>query len=112
MAKSSKKEKETSAVPAVRDECPKETLDEIWQNNPIIIRQYLDIRRDYDQLCTEVEYILRKQVINCEIEISSISSRAKTLNSFLEKIQRKNYDNSFEQLTDLAGVRVVLTCPQ
>lgn len=65
------------------------------------------MRRDYEQLCTEVEYILRKRIIDQGIEVSSVTSRAKTLNSFLEKLQRKHYDAPFDQLTDLAGTRVV-----
>ena len=83
------------------------TADDVWERNPEIIKRFFNIRRDYEQLCTEVEYILRKKIIDRNIETSSISSRAKTLNSFLEKLQRKHYDNPFEQLTDLAGVRVV-----
>jgi ppGpp synthetase/RelA/SpoT-type nucleotidyltranferase len=51
--------------------------------------------------------ILRKRILDRGIETSLISSRTKTLNSFLEKLQRKNYDKPFEQLTDFAGVRVV-----
>lgn len=65
------------------------------------------MRRDYEQLCAEVEYILRKRIADRGIETSSITSRAKTLNSFLEKLQRKHYESPFEQLTDLAGARVV-----
>lgn len=81
--------------------------DDIWHRNPEIIKQYLELRRDYEQLCTEVEYILRKRIADQNIETSSISSRAKTLNSFLEKMQRKHYEAPFDQLTDLAGTRVV-----
>ena len=81
--------------------------DDIWRQNPELIRQFLGIRHDYEQLCAEVEYILRKKIAGQNIETSSITSRAKTLNSFLEKLQRKHYDAPFTQLTDLAGVRVV-----
>jgi ppGpp synthetase/RelA/SpoT-type nucleotidyltranferase len=83
------------------------TADDFWQRDPALIKRFLDVRRDYEHLCAEVEYILRKLVSANGIETSSISSRAKTLNSFLEKLQRKHYENPFDQLTDLAGVRVV-----
>jgi putative GTP pyrophosphokinase len=83
------------------------TPDDIWQRNPEVIKQFLHVRRDYEQLCAEVEYILRKRITDQAIETSAISSRAKTLNSFLEKLQRKQYDSPFDRLTDLAGVRVV-----
>jgi ppGpp synthetase/RelA/SpoT-type nucleotidyltranferase len=86
---------------------PTRTPDEIWQRNPEIIKQFLQVRRDYEHLCAEIEYILRKRIADRAIETASISSRAKTLNSFLEKLQRKHYDDPFGRLTDLAGARVV-----
>lgn len=38
------------------------TPDDIWQRNPEIIKRFLHVRRDYEQLCAEVEYILRKRI--------------------------------------------------
>lgn len=78
-----------------------------WKRDPEIIKRFLSVRRDYEQLCAEVEYILRKRVSEHAIETASITSRAKTLDSFLEKLQRKNYGDPFDELTDLAGVRTV-----
>jgi putative GTP pyrophosphokinase len=85
----------------------KESPDEIWKRDPETIRRFLDARRDNEQLCAEVEYILRKKMAEHKIETSAVTSRAKTLNSFLEKLQRKHYEMPFEQITDLAGTRVV-----
>jgi len=65
------------------------------------------VNPDYQQLCTEIEYILKKRVKENNIEFSSLTSRAKTLNSFLEKIDRKHYKEPFQEITDFAGVRVV-----
>lgn len=62
---------------------------------------------EYQQLCTEVEYILRKKISSAGIETSFIGSRAKTLNSFMEKLKRKDYTEPFTQVTDFAGARVV-----
>jgi putative GTP pyrophosphokinase len=84
-----------------------ETVDHIWRRSPEIIKRFLDLRRDHEQLCAEVEYILRKKLAEQTIEVSAVNSRAKTLNSFLQKLQRKGYENPFEQITDLAGSRVV-----
>jgi len=83
------------------------TPDEAWVREPETVRRYLAVRGDYEQLCTEVEYILRKKIAERKIETAAITSRAKTLNSFLEKLQRKHYSNPFTEITDLAGVRVV-----
>jgi len=93
-------EKKATASPSVR-------IDDMWTKNPAIIKKFLDARPEFEQLCTEVEYILKKKVSAAHIETSFLGSRAKTLNSFLEKLNRKNYTDPFNQLDDLAGVRVV-----
>ncbi len=82
-------------------------MDDVWQRNPELIKRFLEVRPGYELLCAEVDYILRKRITDSGIEKSSITSRAKSLNSFLNKLQRKHYDSPFEQVTDLAGVRVV-----
>jgi putative GTP pyrophosphokinase len=80
-----------------------------WEKYPGLIRLFLEQLSDYEQLCDEVAYILRKKLKKANIETASITSRAKTLNSFLEKVMsgRKKYDSPFEQITDFAGARVV-----
>ena len=82
-------------------------IDGMWQQKPEIIKQFIDQRPDYEKLCAEAAYILNRHLNNAKIEFSAITHRAKTLNSFLEKIQRKIYDNPIEEITDFAGVRVV-----
>jgi len=83
------------------------SAEDLWKSDPEIIRQFLDVRHEYEQLCAEVEYILKKKISHQKIETSFIGSRAKTLNSFVEKLQRKSYGNPLKELTDLAGARVV-----
>jgi putative GTP pyrophosphokinase len=78
-----------------------------WTENPDLIRKFVERRPDYEQLCDEVQYILRKRLSQRGVEISTVSSRAKTLTSFLEKIQRKSYANALKDISDFAGVRVV-----
>ena len=82
-------------------------LDSIWYENPMLIKQFIEQRADYEALYAEVVYILTKRLKNYRIEYSIVSGRAKTLSSFLDKIQRKNYLNPFEDIKDLAAVRVV-----
>jgi ppGpp synthetase/RelA/SpoT-type nucleotidyltranferase len=86
---------------------PWESVEDIWQRSPETVRRFLDLRRDNEQLCAEIEYILRKKLAKQAIETSAVMSRAKTLNSFLEKLQRKQYSQPLEEITDLAGARVV-----
>jgi ppGpp synthetase/RelA/SpoT-type nucleotidyltranferase len=50
---------------------------------------------------------MRKLIASKGIDVAHTTSRAKTLNSFLEKLSRKSYGNPFDEITDLAGVRVV-----
>jgi putative GTP pyrophosphokinase len=82
-------------------------LDGMWLKKPEIIKQFIDQRSDYEKLCAEVAYILTRHLNNAQIEFSTITHRAKTLNSFLEKIQRKSYQDPIAEMTDFAGVRVV-----
>jgi putative GTP pyrophosphokinase len=82
-------------------------LDGMWLKNPEIIKQFIDQRSDYEKLCAEAAYILTRQLKTAGIEFSTITHRAKTLNSFLEKIQRKSYSDPINEITDFAGVRVV-----
>jgi len=107
MARTGDDKKTRKKQPAGKAKRIGRTPDDIWQRNPEVIKEFLQVRRDYEQLCAEVEYILRKRITDQAIETSAITSRAKTLNSFLEKLQRKQYDRPFDELTDLAGVRVV-----
>jgi putative GTP pyrophosphokinase len=81
--------------------------DSIWYENPMLIKQFIEQRADYEALHAEVVYILTKRLKKYRIEYSMVSGRAKTLSSFLDKIQRKNYLNPFEDIKDLAAVRVV-----
>jgi len=69
--------------------------------------KFINIRPEYEQLCTEVSYILNKRLNEEAIEISNITMRAKKLDSFIQKIQRKDYNDPLTEITDFAGVRVV-----
>ena len=78
-----------------------------WREQSSLIRVFLERRPLYQKLCSEVAYSLEHAVKAANIEIAAVTSRAKTLNSLLEKVFRKTYANPLEDITDLAGVRVV-----
>lgn len=82
-------------------------LNRIWKDRPEIIRNYYDMFPVHQRLCNEVEYILQKKIKSLDIEIGHLTSRAKTLDSFCEKIERKTYKNPSKEITDLSGVRIV-----
>jgi len=91
----------------VNDEPIKADIDKQWSENPLLIKQFIDCRPEYEQLCSEVAYILRTKLKKAEIEVAAVTFRAKTLASFLEKTRRKPYKNPLTEITDIAGVRVV-----
>jgi GTP pyrophosphokinase len=78
-----------------------------WVEKPELVKKFVEQRPDYERLCDEVQYILKKRLTQRGVKISIVSSRAKTLDSFLEKIQRKTYSNALKEISDIAGVRVV-----
>jgi len=82
-------------------------LENTWNEKPEIILSFIKAHPQYEQLCSEVAYILTKRMDEQNIEYSAITSRAKTLKSFSEKLSRKDYKNPLMEVTDLAAVRVV-----
>lgn len=82
-------------------------LNSVWTKRPDVVRNYYDLLPIHQRLCDEVRYILEKQIKSNGIEIGHLNARAKTLASFCEKIDRKKYQNPFDEITDLSGVRLV-----
>lgn len=78
-----------------------------WEENPLIIKQFIDQRGSYLELCSEISHIVSKHLLASGLKIASITSRAKELDSFIEKLERKEYSDPFVEITDFAGVRVV-----
>jgi len=83
------------------------SLDKVWKDRPETIRKYYSLLPLHERLCNEVHYILEAKLTASDIETAHITSRAKTLPSFCEKIERKSYTTPFQQITDFSGVRVV-----
>jgi ppGpp synthetase/RelA/SpoT-type nucleotidyltranferase len=82
-------------------------LSKTWTENPSVLRSFIEIRPQYEQLCDEIEDILTKLMSDSGIEFSTITTRAKSLRSFAEKLFRKPYPDPLNDITDLAGVRLV-----
>jgi ppGpp synthetase/RelA/SpoT-type nucleotidyltranferase len=89
----------------------KEETD-LWLTSPELVKNFVETRPDYQQLCDEVQYILAKRLKERSIQVSSVTARAKTLTSYLEKIQRKEYVDPLQEITDLAGARIVCLYPK
>jgi putative GTP pyrophosphokinase len=82
-------------------------VERAWEEHPNALRQFIDARSNYEALCSEVAYILENKLTAAGIRSAAITKRAKTLKSFAEKISRKHYKGRLDEITDLAGVRVV-----
>jgi putative GTP pyrophosphokinase len=86
---------------------PSQTVGDFWKERPNEIRRFLEQRHAYEKLCDEVAFVLENIIRDLKIEFASISKRAKTLNSFCEKVVRRKYEDPFTEMTDLSGVRIV-----
>lgn len=82
-------------------------VERLWKENTAAIKGFLQRQPEYERLCSEVAYILKRELQRGGIEFSTIAKRAKSLDSFLEKVQRKSYADPLGEITDFAGVRVV-----
>ncbi|MEY2479256.1 MAG: pyrophosphokinae [Verrucomicrobiota bacterium] len=86
---------------------PQAASDELWKTKPDVIRRFLESRPLYEKLSEEVAFILESGIQKSGIEFAAVTFRAKTLESFCEKVIRKKYADPLKQITDFGGVRVV-----
>jgi len=83
------------------------TSKDHWRKNYELVKEYFSHAPLYDALCEEVAFYLNHLIRVAGIKVSSITKRVKTLDSVLEKVERKQYLRPLQEMTDLAGVRVV-----
>lgn len=69
--------------------------------------RWLELRPQYESLGRYMSDLLRRDLRKAGI-LPNVSSRAKTVDSFLKKIVRKGYTDPFEEMHDKVGVRVVV----
>jgi len=61
----------------------------------------------YREFAKYLDKSLRRLIKHNKIKIHSLTFRIKTLDSFLGKIQRKQFTNPFDQVHDIIGLRIV-----
>tara|TARA_R110001599_G_scaffold179172_1_gene371685 strand:+ start:83 stop:1057 length:975 start_codon:yes stop_codon:yes gene_type:complete len=71
------------------------------------MQEYFKLAPACGNLIDEISFVLEKRLGDAGVEIAHTAKRVKSAESFLEKIERKNYRNPIKETTDLAGVRVV-----
>lgn len=67
---------------------------------------YRNERQAYEGLTNVVQYLIESLIRNAGIDYLSVTSRTKSVDSFLEKTERKGYTNVAE-ITDVSGIRVI-----
>jgi ppGpp synthetase/RelA/SpoT-type nucleotidyltranferase len=72
-----------------------------------IRREYLSKISTFTHLQGEALFILEPAIRDIHIKLHSISQRIKTVDSFLDKVQRKESEKPFEDIRDIVGIRVV-----
>jgi len=68
---------------------------------------YDNNREKYKKLSVMVKDIIKEMLINKEIYYHSIASRAKKIKSFERKAKREKYNDPINQISDLAGIRII-----
>jgi putative GTP pyrophosphokinase len=76
-----------------------------------LIKEYISIRDLYEDLASCIQGELKASLDSKNISYSSVDSRTKSVDSFIEKVQRKGYVNPLEEIEDLCGVRVICYYP-
>src|SRR3990170_8353608 len=69
--------------------------------------QWIELRARYEQLGKHVETQIRRRLRTTGIP-ASVSSRTKTVDSFLKKAIRKGYADALDDTHDKVGVRIVV----
>ncbi|WRY53145.1 hypothetical protein P8F83_08040 [Clostridium intestinale] len=75
--------------------------------NKRIKEKYIKVRNNYEKLRMNLEQALKILLEEEKISYLSVISRVKDVDSFYEKISRKNYDNPFVQIEDICGIRII-----
>jgi len=81
------------------------------QDSSQIRNQYEQLKPQYDRLREVVIFILKEIIQKGNIPYDEIYGRVKSLKSFQDKIDRNEYTNPFEEITDICGVRVICLFP-
>jgi ppGpp synthetase/RelA/SpoT-type nucleotidyltranferase len=72
-----------------------------------IINKYISLRPVYKKLAEKVALIIEELLELNIVNYHVVSYRAKTVDSFSDKIKKPKYKNPLIELTDLAGIRII-----
>ncbi|NVK20449.1 MAG: hypothetical protein HWE30_17280 [Methylocystaceae bacterium] len=74
------------------------------------IEDYMSVRPSYQMFAERIELLLKELLRSNNIKVHFTESRAKSIESFSEKLKRpsKKFKDPMKEMPDLAGVRLVL----
>lgn len=72
-----------------------------------VTQAFRELKPKYQRLAENVEQALKQFLKEHEIASFDVEQRVKDEKSFVDKVVRKSYDTPFEQVEDIAGVRVI-----
>lgn len=72
-----------------------------------ISEEYNQVRNKYDALGVNLAQALEQFLREKDIKILSVNHRIKQKESFLEKIERKGYEQPFDEIEDICGLRII-----
>lgn len=75
-----------------------------------VITEYKEQHNNLENKVQRIETLISQIINSSSIKIHFIESRAKSISSYIEKINRpnKNYSNPIDEITDILGIRIVL----
>jgi ppGpp synthetase/RelA/SpoT-type nucleotidyltranferase len=76
-----------------------------------IIEKYFILLPKYKRLGENLKHALETIFSEKSVDVLTIKQRTKKLDNFLEKIQRKNYKDPFEEMEDICGIRLISYFP-
>lgn len=79
----------------------------IMKNIELVREQFISNNASYQKLGKNIHDALETFLKEQNIDFLTISWRIKDLASFIDKIDRKKYDNPFDEVEDICGVRII-----
>ena len=71
------------------------------------VEWYIKNRPTYKKLSEKIKTIVSELLDVKELTYHMVTNRAKDIDSFKKKIQHEKYDDPINQITDLAGIRII-----
>ncbi|MCB0538469.1 MAG: (p)ppGpp synthetase [Ignavibacteriae bacterium] len=72
-----------------------------------IRNKFNELRPFYIRLAKNIKEALETFMLEANISYLTVTYRIKDIDSFIEKIERKNYKNPFEDIEDICGLRII-----